>query len=676
MGKFLVTGPDGTKYEVNAPDGATQDDAIAYVQKNMAKPYVPEAPVAGGSAISQPKVDNRSIMEKANDYQQGLQNSIVGGLTGGFADEVAATGGALAGSAYNLATGKPAAFGDEYNASLDYRRGKQKQFASENPGSNFAGELVGAVVSPLTKALMGKGVPANAPMTQRTVNSGLAGGRMGAVYGAGNAEGGIPERIEAAGEGAVTGAALGGIAPAAVDAVGAGGRMVWDRTVGLTKYAQDSVAGRKLAEALARDGVDPNYYQAAEHRLNQIGPDAALMDIGGNTRGLARSAYTTPGEGKKQIGDFLTARQEGTRDAGNILQGGQAGRVTGQIEALVPGNAQVAQDATVAARGKLGAKYEAAKAVEAPVDTAPLIAGIDKQLENAKGGIQKGLSTARSYLLKADGSPDTSVAGLHEAKMAIGDLISGTGDSSMGRTAQARLKAVQADLVDAIEKAAPDYRTGRLGTSAEWQKSDALEAGAKLFSKAEFSNPQQMEAALAKMGPDELHHFRIGAVQALKDKIGDMVSRADVTKKLMDVPALEAKIRLAFGDDAVFKKYIDGLMGEKAMFKSYGDIVGGSRTGEVIAENADAGIDPGKTLSGLARMASTNPLDWIVGGGQAISGAAGRLVNPQSHSKALAKLLTGQDASVVEKQLKMVPVNQRRRQAIAKALTITGGQGQ
>jgi hypothetical protein len=35
MAKFEITSPDGQKYEVNAPEGATEEDAIAYVQNNM-----------------------------------------------------------------------------------------------------------------------------------------------------------------------------------------------------------------------------------------------------------------------------------------------------------------------------------------------------------------------------------------------------------------------------------------------------------------------------------------------------------------------------------------------------------------------------------------------------------------------------------------------------------------
>ena len=41
MPKFRVTSPDGTTYEVNAPEGATQQDAIAYVQANSSR--IPKA---------------------------------------------------------------------------------------------------------------------------------------------------------------------------------------------------------------------------------------------------------------------------------------------------------------------------------------------------------------------------------------------------------------------------------------------------------------------------------------------------------------------------------------------------------------------------------------------------------------------------------------------------------
>ncbi len=43
MPKFVIKSPDGGTYEVNAPDGATEQDAIAYVQKNLTQPVSKKA---------------------------------------------------------------------------------------------------------------------------------------------------------------------------------------------------------------------------------------------------------------------------------------------------------------------------------------------------------------------------------------------------------------------------------------------------------------------------------------------------------------------------------------------------------------------------------------------------------------------------------------------------------
>lgn len=38
MPNYKVTGPDGRVYRVTAPEGATQDDVLAYVQQNAGAP--------------------------------------------------------------------------------------------------------------------------------------------------------------------------------------------------------------------------------------------------------------------------------------------------------------------------------------------------------------------------------------------------------------------------------------------------------------------------------------------------------------------------------------------------------------------------------------------------------------------------------------------------------------
>jgi hypothetical protein len=47
MPQYVITGPDGNKYRVTAPDSATESDVLSYVQKNAAKPDTAEADSTG-----------------------------------------------------------------------------------------------------------------------------------------------------------------------------------------------------------------------------------------------------------------------------------------------------------------------------------------------------------------------------------------------------------------------------------------------------------------------------------------------------------------------------------------------------------------------------------------------------------------------------------------------------
>lgn len=55
MAKFEITAPDGQTYEVNAPEGATEDDAIKYVQENIYKAPVATSkkPTSAGARLLQ-----------------------------------------------------------------------------------------------------------------------------------------------------------------------------------------------------------------------------------------------------------------------------------------------------------------------------------------------------------------------------------------------------------------------------------------------------------------------------------------------------------------------------------------------------------------------------------------------------------------------------------------------
>jgi hypothetical protein len=536
----------------------------------------------------------------------------------------------------------------------------------------------------------------------------LTGSGMGSISGFTNAEGDLGDRAQGAGHGAMAGALIGGAAPPVIDAVSAAGRGAYNQIAGRLPFGQETVARRKIAEALAREGMTPDQALA---RMNEIGPDAALMDVGRNPRSLMAAAYQTPGEGKKIIGDFLQGRQEGVRDANNVIQGGQIGRITDQLNTLVPENFYATQEG-IAARNAQAPLYKEAFAANKDM-AAP---GIDRILETPAG--RDALAYARERMqnrMSMMGTPDAELTDqmrllvelgkmdrvpggvskglkletLDLVKQGLDDAYRATEKQVNNGTARAgelrdlgQLKSAfvrELDAADVTAQAGPNslkpeggsYAQARAIASDKFRNQDALEAGTTFMSKNEFQNPQELAQSIAAMTPEQLHNFRIGAVQALKQKTGDLVGRADATKSLMDIPALEQKIRMAFGDDDMFRRYISGLKGEREMFDSYAAARGNSLTAERTAAIGDMQKDPSRVMQGLQRMVSGNPMDWIGGGLQAMGGAKDRLMMPEGLSREMARVLAGRDVGPLRQVHQASQLSNAQRQAMARALTAT-----
>lgn len=189
MPVFMVSSPDGKKYRVNAPEGATQQDAIARVQAQLGTPTpTPQAPVPDQMSNTDIAVDNA-----------------IQGATFGFGDEIiAGIGGALS---------PDLSYGDiKGQAEQELQQGME-----QNPllalGSQLATGLATGGAFGGTKAgsalanYVGSGnVPA------RIAKGFGAGALSGSLYGAGTAEQG--ETAQGAGQGAILGGLVGGAIPA------------------------------------------------------------------------------------------------------------------------------------------------------------------------------------------------------------------------------------------------------------------------------------------------------------------------------------------------------------------------------------------------------------------------------------------------------------------------------
>lgn len=641
------------------------DDGGQWVKTQTAKnPQTGEMLAFDGKAWSPVGQPPKSTLGKVADYAGGLVKSVGHGLLSGFGDEFDAAVNAVPLAAVRAVGGEPFDVGKAYDDRLTQYRGGLEEFREENPVTAFTSEVGGAVAGAMATPLRAlAAAPAGASLAARMGRGALAGGAMGGLYGYGSGEGGGAERAEGAATGAVVGGVAGGAAPLVVEGVRRGGQYIADQTINRLPFRQAGAAERKVAEALMRDGMTP---EQAAAKIKEMGPEAAIMDLGPNTRGLARAAHTVPGEGKTAITDKIVARQEGTRGANNVLQGGQANRITENLDELVPDQYTTVQRRALETTRSNTARPTYESVVNDPanlipddkfaeVASDPYIAGVIKRVKGNK-------------LFGMADLPDNSMPVVDAAKKQLDDLIGAA--QRAGRKNEARMLVQKKEaLVGMADEAFPDYAKVREVWSDFSGVIDAGDLGRK-FMRGEVD---ELKDAVTRMTDAERDQFRIGVVQGLRDKVGSLVTRADATKKLMDIPALESKITTAFGDEAMFKKYIDMLKNERQMFDTYSKITGNSATAERMAEQADVGVDKGRIAQGIAGIVNpVSPTGMIRGAADVVGGLRDRAAISAPMSRNLGEILTGQDTARLNAAMQQANMSEAQRQAIVRALSASG----
>ena len=529
----------------------------------------------------------------------------------------------------------------------DAEAAKRREWESMNPTSGFLAGMSGAVLNPVNRAL-GNWAGGGKTLGQMASRGAKAGGAMGGLQAAGESEGTLANRLTQTGTGTAVGAGTGAALPPVVKAGGGALRFLGDkaknlvyRMAGKSGSVEKTKAARKIVEALQRDELTP---AMAEQRIRELGQQAKLIDVGPNTRQAGWVANAVPGKGKKLITDTLVKRQQGVRDYGGNLQGGQQERIKKMIDELIPENSFERKVANEAERKFLGGFYEAAKRGDDLVDTSVMLKELDDEIYISKGSIQLGLKKIRKLLIDPKGHPEIDIRSLHQAKMAIDDFMTGPSRTSIGNVAKGRIRQYQNKLVEAIENsgdAGKLYRTGRLGTAGAWRIDEALDEGAHFMSKgAKGRGPQELDAYLSKLTSEEIEAFKIGSAKALKEAF-PKGRGADITKRIFDDHPLEERIKRVFGDAKSFRKYTKMLEGESEMYRTYANTFGGSPTAERQLIIKDSAIDPGRWTQALEDIKHSKYGSALMnlwkGGKEAI-------FDPEPQSRALAEQLMSRTA--------------------------------
>lgn len=594
---------------------------------------------------------------------EGMARAGLQGSTFGLGDEIVAAGAAALDPLVN--DGDRRTFGERYDAYLGRERGDIGKFREDSPYLAYGSEIAGAIPTSMLPGLQGWRAAQGAGLGSRVLAGAGTGALQGGVYGFNAGEDGLGGRLSNAAWGAGVGGVTGAVTPAIIDSVAKTLRYLGDQTIGrMGKNAQSTAALRKAAQALIRDGLTP---EDAAARIRELGPEGALMDVGKNTRALASSTARTPGAGGTIIDDFVTARQEGTRGANNVLQGGQIERIGQSIDDLVPGQYGVGERAALEAarRGAAQPLYQKSANVAsnlipeeqfAQVMDDPFLA---REFAKVKANKLYGMADL----------PDNSLTVVDAVKKSLDDQVSAAkraGNNNAARLLQDKVGR----LIDMADEAFPDYGAARQVWADYSGVIDAGDLGRKFMR----GDVDVVADAVRRMSPEEAAQFRVGAAQALRDRIGGLVTRADATKKIGDIPALEQKIRVAFGDDDLFRRYIDMLDAERAMFDTYAAVKGGSQTAERMLADADAAVDPGALMQAGVDLAHSplNPVAWWRGA-KALSGNAGRrAAMPESVREELARALVSRNTEPLNQTMSSQLAAQSSRDALARALTTSG----
>lgn len=262
MAKYRITGPDGGTYEVTAPDDASEQDVLAYVQRN--------------ASMTPPKKASASEKGFLQSAHETLRDSVTGigqGASFNFADEVQ---GALAtpielvlGTTSGQDDGKGVfdRIGDAYGRGRDRARARVTEAEERSPVATTVGNVAGGVATGGTLSnggvtLLNAAKPTYTSMIGRGAAEGAA---YGAAYGFGDGEG-VDDRLRGAAFGAGTGAVAGG-------GMGAVGAKLANNAANKTIPSADVLAKESAA---AYKAVDQAGITIAPKSFDQMVDDVAV----------------------------------------------------------------------------------------------------------------------------------------------------------------------------------------------------------------------------------------------------------------------------------------------------------------------------------------------------------------------------------------------------------------
>lgn len=581
---------------------------------------------------------------------------------------------------------------DRYESARDEIRGKQKVIEEANPKSYLGGQMVGAIAPAIAAPeLYGSKLIANAgSMGGMMAKSGLVAGTAGGISAFGGAEGTPGEQALQTGMGAGTSAILGAAAPPLVKGAVAGAKGGWNKLTGLLQPAetileqptmqaaapnvakpiqdafevarpqasaevnkgQVDTAISAITTALRRDGYSPEQVKKV---LETLGPNGTMADLGRNTRGLLTATTSAPGAAGQLAETALNNRQIAS----------QAGLMASTNKAFGAGQGLHETDAALVKR--LGEEasplYKQAFDAGAKVDVTPVIETIDTSAAKMpmNSPIRKALEKVRGMLGDEIKGPDgeamqlqpyDDLEMLHNAKLAVDDMLSNYGEGSLGNVSKAKVQEVKRSLLTAMDEASPEYGQARKIFSDIKTSQEALNAGRKFIKE----DAESIAAKLADLEPEDQQFFREGAKRAIFDIIKSRPNDVSVVQQLRKEGLLD-KVRQFATTEEAFNTFVQDLNNARRFANTRASVLGGSQSVEKAlgaADLAQTGMEVGRdVVTGNKAGLIARALGWV-----------SNLTGPGEEARAaIAQRLLSNDPKVIDDTLRSVAIAQRLQDA-------------
>jgi hypothetical protein len=585
---------------------------------------------------------------------------------------------------------------EAYTQGRDIMRGAAESYEQEAPYKAAGGQLVaslpmvlGGLTSTAVRNIGGAALPAieraapsiapsiqaagrymtAAPgagqvmgLGQRMAQAGGSGAGYGFVSGLGGSyEDDAIEMLKEAGKSALISGGLGVGTQPVMSVLGAGGRQVMAR---MSPASAGTYAQQKVAEALIRDVPEPltgaNALTRAQARLLKLGPEARIADVGGkSTRNLLDVQATLPGRTANVAEQAILDRQAGR--AGRLM--------TAADEALGTQNAQFLQTID---------NFNAQRFT----DSRPYYAAIDKailQVDNSLTDVfnrSKGVQGASELLFQTKTGQTIDLSKLKYGEQVPMNVLD-TLKQSLYDASQALRKTgnnsqanayddVREKLVGVLEAKSPKVGNQSAYTLAmkTWagpsQMSDAAEVGRKAMTDDVLNLGQAMKG----FTQSETDAFRVGALQALRQKTGTEAGQTSLLKMWKE-PATQDRLKAVFEND--YKSFASAVAKE-ARLKALESTGRGSASAARLAGQADLDVAPLAQAAGAA--ASGNPMAIVT---SAVN-LARQTQTPEAVRNEIGKILLSRDPQQLTQLAEIVrKLNESR----ARAAGVAGrGSGQ